>query len=74
MFLLEAGSPEEKKEWIAALWTNVFYANPAKRHCGVAYTVELQVRYSPPMLTWTDADLEFMLGRWGWAKSQSCAP
>ena len=45
MFLLEAASPEEKKEWIAALWTNVFYANPAKRHCGVAYTVELQVRH-----------------------------
>ncbi|ELR12975.1 PH domain containing protein [Acanthamoeba castellanii str. Neff] len=42
MFLLEAASPEEKKEWIEALWTNVFYANPAKRHSGVAYTVELQ--------------------------------
>ena len=45
MFLLEAASPEEKKEWIEALWTNVFYANPAKRHSGVAYTVELQVKH-----------------------------
>lgn len=43
MFLLEAGSAAEKKEWVTALWSNIFYANPSKRHGGVSYPVELQV-------------------------------
>jgi len=43
MILLEALSPTDKNGWIAALWSNIFFANPAKRPGGVSYPVSLQV-------------------------------
>ena len=38
-FILEVESPEEKKRWIDALRSNIYYANPAKREGGVCYDV-----------------------------------
>jgi len=37
--ILQAADPDEKKRWVAALQSNIWYANPAKKTGGVTYDV-----------------------------------